>query len=232
MRSLATFAGMLAVLAAPQTAQAEASTGQASASNNPISVSNTAPATCTVGLWIAPKFDYDLQSLWGGVAGLVGQALADEANSDKLYDRRNELEKALPTEAVYQIITSANLEKIAKEGAIKFLPLQLVPPTSQNMKSLMLSKSRNSDFSGGCYYEIYVSKVSAYKTIVYGTFLDSKFTIKKFSGENVSGSYTNSIRRKILGFPAKTPEEIENSQAGVRKIFSEEFEFFLKNSKL
>lgn len=191
----------------------------------------SATAACTVGLWIAPKFDYDLQSLWGGVAGVLGQALADEANSDKLIDRRNELEKTLTPEVVYGIITSANFQNIRKKEDLFFLPLQSSPVSQEQMKNLVNSKVRNSEFSGECYYEIYVTKVSAYKTIVYGTFLDSNFRVKKFTGRDVSGTHSNSIRRKIKDFPAKSPEETAASREGVRKIFAEEFQYFLDKAK-
>lgn len=188
----------------------------------------SAASPCTVGVIVAANFDYDLQSIWGGAAGIIGQALADEANRDKLQERRNELELALPPEALFEIITKSDLQKVGIAPGSHFLPLR------RDGSADMLVKTKTSIFrdSGDCHYELYVTRISASKTIMYGTFLDTKFNIKKYSGGKIVYTYKDTIRRKISNFPASAESDVTPSRLGVQEIFRQQWEYFLGKVKL
>ena len=182
---------------------------------------------CAIGVWVAPKFDYALQSGWGAVGGLLGQLAADQANRDKITSRKNDLEKALSPEIIYEILKSSDLSKILAGSKPVYLPLR----KDENIKALAKSKNRNIKTEYDCYFEIYVKNISAQKTMIYGTFFDANFVIKKFDHENEAYSYSDSIRRKIANFPPANEGDIDSSYQGVRKVFSEQFAFFVGKIK-
>lgn len=183
-------------------------------------------SSCTFAIWTPTKFKYNLQSGWGVFGGLLGQAAADSANKDKLQDRRNELEKVLDPDVVFRIFQDSNIKNIEKFKNAKFIKLS----SDLDPKLALNSQLRSSESTEKCYYEIFVNKVTAEKTIVYGTFFDTQFAVKDFSYSKPL-IYKDSIRRKIENFPPKTQSDIDNSYSGVRKVFSEQLDFFIQKYK-
>ena len=186
-------------------------------------------SSCTFALWVAPSYDYDLQSFWGIALGgaIVGQAVADTFNDEKIQKRRNELEKALPPEAILNAFQKVDLSQLSG-GRAHIVTLM---PISTDLKKMRKSAERSSEITSLCYNEIYVTDVKANKTLIYGTLFDVRFSIKQFDGNTLKMQYSDKIRRKIPNFPPETAESVEMSYAGVRKIFAEQLEYYLKKLK-
>lgn len=186
-------------------------------------------SSCSFALWVEPSYKYDLQSFWGVALGgaLIGQAVADTVNEEKLQSRKNELEKALPPEAILAAFQNSDLSRFSenRERTISLMP------ANPDLKKLLKSTGRSSSINSNCYTEFYVTGVKANKTLIYGTLFDVRFTVKKFEGEKLILQYSDNIRRKIPDFPPATPDMAEQSYAGVKRVFSEQLEFYLKKIK-
>jgi hypothetical protein len=224
MRSVSLVLGAVLLCSSPSYAQAGPGreSGPAGQADEPSSY-------CKFALWVEPSYKYDLQSFWGIALGgaLIGQAVADTVNEEKLQSRKNELEKALPPEAILAALQKADLSRFSKGGA-QVISLM---PASPELKKLIKSPKRSSTISSHCYTEFYITGVKANKTLIYGTLFDARFSIKQFEGEKVTLQYSDNIRRKIPDFPPETPDAAAKSYAGVQRIFSEQLEYYLKKIK-
>ncbi len=190
-------------------------------------VAATISSQCTVAFWTPTNFKYSLQgagALWGGVIGaLIDQA----ANKGVREERKNELEKALDPDVAFEIFKSSNIRSISEFNDIKFITL----PKDLDEKSSLKSNLRSAHDDSECYIELFVTKVRADKTMIYGTFFDTSFALKDFRSKGNPRIYKDTIRRKVQNFPPKSEEEIDSSYQGVRQVFLEQINFFINKYK-
>lgn len=166
---------------------------------------------------------------WLSGLGVVGAVADAVANDGKNKSEGDYLRDALGPEM--QVYAMKSMDVVEE---MNLPPSQIIfQDALQDRKVYTKEKTRLSDSTAPCYFELIVTQNFYQKAAIYGRSLNNRYVFKDFrngveQAKLVKGRGGNGLKH----FPPKTPEESEMAEEDLRRAFVENFKEFAKKKRL
>lgn len=184
------------------------------------------PAAPLCELHVFPSPEGEAQTTgWLSGFGIIGAVADAAANDGKNKSESDYLRDALGPEM--QVLAMKSMDLVTE---LKLPPSQIVyEQPLQDRKVYTSAKSRLSNSSAACYFELVITQNFYQKAAIYGRSLNNRFIFKDFSNgateaKLIKGRGGNGLK----DFPPKTPEESEAAETDLRRAFVANFQEFAK----
>ena len=203
-----------------------------------------AKGKCNIAIWVPQNYQADVGlragvllmatgGALGGIAGAVVDQKLKEGSAESETNKIQKLADLIPPNTLSDIYKKSNINSKFPENSI-ILQANYFPFDYENSQFMVKSKTRLSDISSECYYEIFIKSVLI--TDKPEKNIKMSFEVRSFTGNNLKRKRSANIAQRISYFPgqkfALSPPNykrinisdgdiIENIESAIIKSFNE-----------
>jgi len=183
---------------------------------------------CELHVWPAERMSATTTG-WLSGFGVVG-ALAEAANnSGPDANRRAQLASALDSQSQLAALQSMNLPELLALPAGTVVVPHETPLVRNTMNRV---KTRRSDSTAGCYYELVTADVAYRKAAIYGRSLRTLFMLREFGNDQeIDFEYKSWGGNGLSHFPPAEGEDVTVAMTELTDVFKRNFEEYANNER-
>jgi hypothetical protein len=187
-----------------------------------------APATCELHIWPAERMMSRTSGLLGGM-GVVGAVVDTAAHANRDATNRTQMASALDSPSQLDALQSLNLATLLGLPAGIAVVRHEAPLERHTMNSI---KTRRSDSTAACYYELITADVLYMRSPIYGRSLRTLFMVRDFGNDQrIDFEYKAWGGNGLSHFPPREGEDVTVAIQELVDVFKRNFEEYANNER-